>query len=528
MASNVKVIPASLSRFSPVQSASMTKRRVAAYARVSTDNDEQLTSQEAQVDYYTKLITEKPEWDFIGIYADEGISATSTKNRDGFKRMIHDSLNGKIDLILTKSVSRFARNTVDTLTAVRQLKEHGVEIFFEKENIYTFDSKGELFITIMSSLAQEESRSISENVTWGQRKRMADGKISLPYKRFLGYEKGDNDLPCIVEDEAKIVRLIYSLFLEGKTSHGIAKQLTADGILTPGGNGKWRMGTIKSILTNEKYKGDARLQKTFTVDFLSKRKKPNMGEVPQYYVENSHPAIISEDVFEMVQEEIRLRKCGPARHSGTSILSSRIICSDCGGFYGAKVWHSNNKYRKTIWQCNSKFKNRPYCSTPSINEDILKIAFVETINGLIESKDEIIKTIESNIKIAIDFSNLEKIIENLGVECKLVQAALEKLISDNARQAMDQTEYNRQYNALADQYHELQGQRVVQNQKIVEKKTKIIWINNYLDELRKQERLITEFDDRLWVTMIDKVIIQSSNHFLFRFKDGSDREWIRK
>ncbi len=216
--------------------------------------------------------------------------------------MISDALSGKIDFIITKSVSHFARNTVDTLTTVRKLKEKGIEVYFEKENIYTLDCKGELLITIMSSLAQEESRSISENVTWEQRKRFADGKVSLPYKQFLGYEKGEDGLPKIVEKEVKVIRLIYKLFLDGKTPTGISKYLTTIKIPTPAGKKVWCESTIRSILKNEKYKGDAMLQKSFTVDFLTKKKKINEGEIPQYYVENSHPAIITTEVFDLVQQ----------------------------------------------------------------------------------------------------------------------------------------------------------------------------------------------------------------------------------
>ena len=245
--------------------------KVAAYARVSTDTEEQISSYEAQVDYYTRYIKSKNNWEFIEVYTDEGISATNTKKRDGFNRMIKDALDKKIDLIVTKSVSRFARNTVDTLTTVRKLKEKGVEVYFEKENIYTLDSKGELLITIMSSIAQEESRSISENVTWGQRKRFADRKVSLPYKNFLGYEKGKDGVPKIIEKEAKIVRLIYRLFLEGKTISAITKHLTDNKIPTPAGKEKWYTTTVRSILTNEKYKGDALLQKCYTIDFLTKK-----------------------------------------------------------------------------------------------------------------------------------------------------------------------------------------------------------------------------------------------------------------
>ena len=233
-----------------------------------------MTSYEAQVDYYTGYIQSRDDWDFVAVYTDEGISGCSTKRREGFKRMVADALAGKIDLIITKSVSRFARNTVDSLTAIRQLKEKGVECFFEKENIWTFDGKGELLLTIMSSLAQEEARSISENVTWGQRKRFADGKYSLAYSRFLGYDKGEDGGLVINEEQAQTVRLIFRLFLEGYTPHRIAKELTERQIPTPGGATRWSPSTVGSILTNEKYKGDALLHESpqsmiqSTEDFL--------------------------------------------------------------------------------------------------------------------------------------------------------------------------------------------------------------------------------------------------------------------
>jgi site-specific DNA recombinase len=386
----VKVIPPKVSQISPLAVNSIAKKRVAAYARVSTDSEEQLSSYEAQVDYYTRYIKSNPEWEFVDVYTDEGISATSTKKRDGFKRMVADALDGKIDLIITKSVSRFARNTVDTLTNVRKLKDKGVEIYFEKENIYTFDSKGELMLTILSSLAQEESRSLSLNVTWGQRKRMADGKVSLPYKRFLGYEKGEDGLPQIIEAEAKTVRLIYKMFLEGKTPSGIASYLTQKAIPTPSGKQKWQPSTVKSILSNEKYKGDAILQKRFTVDFLTKKMKINEGEIPQYYVENSHPAIIPQETFELVQDEFRRRKAGGRYISGISCFASRLVCGDCGSFYGRKVWQSNSKYACTVWQCNRKFKEQEFCTTPHLKEENIKKAFMEAFNSLIDNKDEIL------------------------------------------------------------------------------------------------------------------------------------------
>ena len=352
----VTVIPATRNMHTGTSKAEPTKRKVAGYARVSTDSEEQLTSYEAQVDYYSNYIRSNPEWEFVGVYTDEGITALNTKKREGFNRMIADALDGKIDLIVTKSVSRFARNTVDSLTTVRKLKERGVEVYFQKENIYTLDSKGELLITIMSSLAQEESRSISENVTWGQRKRFADGKVSIPYGQFLGYRKGSDGLPEIVSEEAEIVRDIYRMFIEGMSTNAIAKRLTDNGVPTPSGKSKWQRQTIDSILANEKYKGSALLQKKFTIDFLQKKMKPNEGEVPQYYVEHSHLPIIPPDEWERVQLEIARRRNSEKRTNCGSSFSAKLVCGDCGEFYGLKVWHSNSKYRRTIWQCNGKFK----------------------------------------------------------------------------------------------------------------------------------------------------------------------------
>ena len=230
MAKSVTTIPATLSRFTATPINSTKKRRVAAYARVSTDNEEQLTSYEAQVDYYTNYIQGRDDWEFAGVYTDEGITGTNTKKREGFKSMVADALAGKIDLIITKSVSRFARNTVDSLTTIRSLKEHNVECYFEKENIWTFDGKGELLLTIMSSLAQEESRSISENCTWGQRKRFADGKVTVSFKRFLGYDMGPDHNLVVNPEQSKLVKRIYGMFLQGQSPFQIARTLTEEGM----------------------------------------------------------------------------------------------------------------------------------------------------------------------------------------------------------------------------------------------------------------------------------------------------------
>lgn len=520
----VRVIPATVEAFTTATAAAVTTKRVAAYARVSTDNDEQLSSFEAQRDYYTRHIQSNPAWTFVEVYTDEGISATSTKKREGFNRMISDALNGNIDLIITKSVSRFARNTVDTLTTVRQLKEKGVEVYFEKENIYTLDSKGELLITIMSSLAQEESRNISENVTWGQRKRFADGKVSLPYGQFLGYEKGEDGLPKIVEKEAAVVRLIYKMFLEGKTPSAIAKHLTESKIPTPAGKDTWQSSTITSILKNEKYKGDAILQKSFTVDFLTKKKKVNQGEIPQYYVENSHPAIITPEVYELAQDEFRRRKAAGKYTSSINCFASRIVCGDCGGFYGRKVWHSTTKYATTIWQCNNKFQKRKFCSTPHLKEELIKKAFVEAFNTLIENKEEIIENYEEIIEKITDFSKQEKECSKIDEECTLLERALEKLIAENARSLMDQDEYNKKYNDYAARYNTLQKKRHEINSDIAKCKAKKNQMTAFIKELKKKH-LLKDFDESLWCATLNAMIIKSHQQVVFQFKDGTELPW---
>lgn len=516
----VTVIPPTITRLQNNILRMHVKKRVAAYARVSTNDEEQQTSYEAQIDYYTQHIKANSDWEFVEVYTDEGISGTNTKKRDGFKRMIQDALDGKIDLILTKSVSRFARNTVDTLTTVRQLKEKGVEVYFEKENIYTLDSKGELLITIMSSLAQEESRSISENVTWGQRKRFADGKVSLPYKQFLGYEKGADGLPKIVESEAEIVRLIYKLYLQGKTQNAIARHLTDKGIPTPGGKQKWNVSTVLSILQNEKYKGDAILQKRFTVDFLTQKTKVNEGEVPQYYVENSHPAIIEPEVFDMVQAEIKRRKPMGRRQSGIGGFSSKIVCGECGGFYGSKVWHSTSKYRRTIWQCNNKFKNGTRCKTPHLSEEALQRAFVEAFNRVIEDKDRIIEDFDAIIGALMDTTALDKESTRLRDECAVVMELIRKCVDENAHSAMDQDEYQERYNGLVGRY-ETAKQRLdaVSDEKQM-RSVKRESISRFLTDLRQRDGIIEAFDEELWYATVDIVTVDSGSNLTFSFKSG--------
>ena len=364
------------------------KRRVAAYARVSTTAEEQETSLVAQREYFEEFIKEHKDWIFVDVYYDDGISGLSFRRREGFNRMINDALAGKIDLILTKSLSRFARNTVDTLTTIRKLKAANIEVYFEKENIYTFDSKGEFLITIMSSIAQEESRSISENVTWGTRKRFADGKYHVPYEVFLGYKKGSDGTLQVVEEEAKIVRLIYLLYLVGKSSFTISNTLDELGIPTPRNDGKWNKTTALSILSNEKYKGDALLQKTITVDFLTKKRKPNEGEITQYYITEAHDAIVSPEVFEIVQETLEYRKNTKLRYTGSYPLGGRIFCSSCGSFFGRKTL-DKKRNSKEFWRCNSYYDGNHH--PHSVDDSVVKDGLAKVMGILIDSNSDVIE-----------------------------------------------------------------------------------------------------------------------------------------
>lgn len=503
------------------------KLRVAAYARVSTNQEEQLTSYEAQVDYYTRYIQAKEEWQFVEVYTDEGISATNTKKRDGFNRMVADALAGKIDLIITKSISRFARNTVDTLTTVRKLKEKGIEVFFEKENIRTLDGKGELLITIMSSLAQEESRSISENVTWGQRKRFADGKVSLPYGQFLGYRKGPDNLPEIVEEEAVTVRLIYRLFLYGKSPSAIAGYLTGEGILTPGGKNRWRAATVESILTNEKYKGDALLQKNFTVDFLTKKTKLNEGEVPQYYVANSHPAIIAPETFDLVQYEMKRRKKDGRWTSCTYPFSGKIICGECGGIYGSKVWHSNTQYRTLVWQCNEKLRGRK-CRTPHLTDADIQTAFLAAFNKILGNRAEIMAAYQEVMEALTDTRDLDREQEQLESESEVTMELIRKVIADNAQKAMDQEEYERKYASYCERYEAARIRLAEIGELRLERNAKRTKISMFLERLESSAELVTEFDEELWYTTVDFVTVYEDMRMVFTFRDGNTVEIKKK
>lgn len=518
----VKKIPATISRVTAEPLDSVKKRRVAGYARVSTDNEEQQTSYEAQMDYYTKYIASRDDWEFVKMYSDEGISATSTKHRAGFNAMIDDALAGKIDLIITKSISRFARNTVDSLTAIRKLKENGTEVFFEKENIWTFDARGELLITIMSSLAQEESRSISENTTWGRRKAFADGNYSLPWKNFYGFDKGEDGKPIINPEQAEIIRLIYKLFLEGYSAQAIANALYDKGVKSPMGKDRWNTYNIMYILQNEKMCGDALLQKKYTESFLTKKQIKNNGEIPQYLVEDDHEGIIDKRTWELVQAEVKSRKSKGKKYSGASIFSSKIICGECGAFYGSKVWHSTDKYRRVIWRCNHKYKGGKKCETPHLTEDEIKEMFVKALGILLSDKDEVIENLTMLREAVSDTSELEKQLADAETEMALFAEMVQEAVSENAHKAQDQKAYAEKYNSLVSRYEEQKNLHDELSDRIAAVKANDKQMEEFIRELQELDGAVNEFDENLWSSLVDHITVMKDRKVIFTFKGGTE------
>ncbi len=370
---------------------------MAAYCRVSTAQEEQLLSYENQVNYYTTFINENPLYEYAGTYADEGISATNTKKRDEFKRMIADCRAGKIDMIITKSISRFARNTLDCLNYVRELKELGIGIIFEKENINTLDAKGEVLLTILSSLAQDESRSISENSTWGIRRRFEKGQHKMSTKRFLGYDTDEEGKLVINRKQAQNVKRIYSEFLNGKTVDYIKRIFEREGVKNWDGGTKWQTTTLQSMLENEKYKGDAILQKSYTTDFLTKKRVQNNGEIQKFYIEDDHEAIIEPWIWECVQLETARRKKYMEEHGTNSYshntennpFASKIVCGVCGKVFARKGWRSSTGIDRKVWQCSERYKVKGVmgCANRHVEESTLEKAFVMAWNGILENKE---------------------------------------------------------------------------------------------------------------------------------------------
>lgn len=490
------------------------KRKVAGYARVSTNEEDQANSYQAQIDYYTQYINGRTDWEMVEVYTDEGISGTSTAKRQGFQRMITDALAGGIDLIVTQSVSRFARNTVDSLTTVRALKEKGVEVYFEKENIWTLDSKGELLITIMSSLAQEESRSISENVTWGKRKAFKDGKVHIPFSSVLGFRKGADGGIEIDPETAPIVERIYRDFLEGASPLKIAKALTADGIPTPRGAKEWQTSTVRSILTNEKYKGDALLQKRFTADFLTKKLVKNEGQVPQYYVEGSHPAIIDPDVWELAQH-IMKTSTGAGRHD--RVFSRMVFCEHCGGLYGAKTWHSTSKYKRVVWKCNRRYEVEHPGKTPTITDEQLQAAWVEALTELAKRRSLI--DWEELQAVLADTSMVEADTRVLQGELEVVSELMNRAIEENKTAAQNQDEYWARYNQLEERYTQT-AEKLTEAQELLARRQACgIELRRMRKAINQLKPDVLEWDEALFRLITERITVRTDGNIRVDFKN---------
>ena len=495
--------------------------RVAAYCRVSTEEEEQKGSFETQCSYYTEKIQSHDGWTLAGIFADDGISGVHTKKRDDFLAMIAQCKNGKIDLILTKSISRFARNTLDSIQYVRELKKQGISVIFEKENINTGTMTSEMILTVLSAFAQAESESISQNVARGKRMGYRQGKFSFPYSCMIGYRKGPDGNPQIIPEQAETVRMIYNDYLTGDSLVKIAENLDARGIPTPKNKGKWSSQTVMRILQNEKYKGAALLQKCFTVDFLTKKRKVNEGEVPQYYVEHSHEPIITPEEFDKVQTELARRKRISRQYSGKSIFSSRIICGDCGSYFGSKVWNSTSKYRRVIWQCNGKFKGEHKCETPHLDEETIKVRFVAALNAIIDSKDRILEDCRLMQTTLTDCTGIDAEIERLLTEIDVVTELTQRCISENAQSAQNQQEYTARYNGLVERYEKAKAQLEQLRTTKAAREAQAEAIGGFMFEVQELDTL-TEFDEKLWLTIIDTVTVHADERMTFKFQGGTE------
>jgi site-specific DNA recombinase len=402
LSKQVRVIAPNPSNFGN-EGKSVSIQKVAAYARVSTDQDDQLNSYASQIKEFTQRINENKLWEFAGMYADEGISGTRKANRPEFLKMIEDAKAKKIDLILTKSISRFARNTVECLSIIRELRAIGVEIFFEKENLYSSDSKVDFMLTIFSSIAQEESRNISENIKWGYRKRFKDGKVYVNTKRFLGYDKDENGKLIIDKEEAETIKMIFNLFIAGESITAIANYLTEQNRKNGRGVVNWSAPNIDGILQNEKYCGDAILQKHVVVDYLTHRSVKNNGIVPKYYVSDNHEGIVSKAVFEAVQHMRKNRQTAKAnsKYGNQYPLSGLVRCGECGRVLNRHYFNYKQGSQRIVLSCKNTRKNKMECSGKPVDYDTLLEATSDLIQTLqTETPDlveELMRTLENTL-----------------------------------------------------------------------------------------------------------------------------------
>lgn len=504
--------------------------RVAAYCRVSTDDEEQKTSYEAQIGYYTEKINSNPEWQMAGIFADEGISGTQAQKRPEFLKMIRLCRQRKIDVILTKSLSRFARNTVDSLGYIRELRALGIAVISEKENINTLTAESEMLITIMSCFAQAESESISKNVSWGVRQSFKNGNVPMQYARLLGYRKGHDGNAEIIPEEAEVVKEIYRCYLDGMSMNLIADRLNEKGLTTKGGSSPYRKMVVQRILTNEKYTGDALLQKTYVTDCITKKMRKNNGELPMYLVKNHHEPIISRSDFNRVQEEMarrsskrtiadKLTKTGQGKYSAKYALSELLICGECGEHYRRVTWTAKG-FKEVKWRCVSRIQyGKKKChSSPTVDEQALHRAIVSAINEFCEVKDDVAKALRESITEVLD--------PNQNGSIQAAQQRIDELARNMDELIMLATVPETAENAMSDIAKFSEEMKMLREFIETEKakQTEVQHgsneLSNVLQSLEKEDFALTEYDDIVTRQLIEQITVDTKNTITVRFKGG--------
>ena len=495
----------------------LTKRlRVAAYCRVSTDSEDQLNSYKSQVKYYTDLIKSKPEWDLAGIYADEAITGTQVTKREDFQRLINDCMNGDIDMIVTKSISRFARNTLDTLKYVRMLKEKGIAVFFEEENINTLTMDGELLLVILSSVAQQEVENISANVKKGLKMKMQRGEL-VGFQGCLGYDYHPEDKTITVnEEEAEIVRYIFRRYTEGAGGSVIAHELENLGYKTKRGSTRWAETTVIGIIKNEKYKGDILMGKTFTLDPISKRRLDNFGEEDQFYIRDHHEPIISEEMFDKAQEILK-RRAKPRRlgtdgkrekFSRKYAFSCMLECGFCGGTLTRRSWHSGSQYNKVIWQCvTATKKGKKFCpDSKGIAEETIEQAFIESYRLLCQNNKDVLDEFIARTEETLSGNNASKQLSKIEKDIAALEHKRAKLVDMRLEEIIDKETYEQKYFDLSSQIDQLQKQREDLQQSAETESTMKRRISEFRKTLEQNEVLDT-FDRYVFESIVEKVIV---------------------
>lgn len=515
--------------------------KVAAYCRVSTDSEEQLTSYANQMKYYTKYIASKKEWEFAGMFADEGITGTLATKRPEFQRMIDECLKGKIDYIITKSVSRFARNTVDCLEYVRMLKAKGIGVYFEEQGMDTLKTDSELYLVIYAGFAQSESESISKNVTWSFRKNFENGKPIYQYKKLLGYKKGDDGTPEIVPEEAKVVERIYSMYLSGDTIDHISKTLQSENLQFVGKSFTFSKPMIMNVLRNEKYCGDCILQKTVTLNPIEKTRKVNEGEAPMWLAENCHPAIISRETFHKTQEEISRRNTytpQSKKNAMTAVgkysrfaLTDVLQCGECGTRYRRVTWSKYGK-KKIVWRCVSRLDyGKTYCSeSPTVEETALQQAIVRALNKF-HSEDEAtyLMLMRSTIGEAIGLNGGSDEIDLLQRRVETLNNRMLSLVNESVKEGADVESRENEFKEISDQIEMLNG-RIKTLQETMRESNDL---QSRLEEIQKtideREKNKFTYDDSIVRQMIECIKVYKDNKILVIFGGGYEvEEYIGK